>query len=145
MGIDRYITSLCARLPLPPFHASEVAEEVRGHLEDAARDLQMAGLTPGESEREAVRRFGAPEEVAGALVRAERARRGQRRARTRGLVAATLAAAALAALGGSAVASAYTPPASAGLHHTHTIVVRGHDALHTLHRPVAIRAIRGGQ
>ena len=39
---------------------------MRGHLEDAARDLQMAGLSPCESEREAVRRFGAPDEVAGA-------------------------------------------------------------------------------
>lgn len=137
--IDRYVTSLRARLPLPPLRAAEVAEEVRGHLEDAARDLQMRGLTPHESEREAVRRFGAPEEIAGVVARAERAQRGQRRARTRGLVTATLAAAVLAALGGSAVASAYTPPASAGLRGAHTTIVRSHSAAH------GPSVIRGGQ
>src|SRR5579875_3924109 len=105
MSIDRYVTSLRARLPIAPCQAAEVAEEVRGHLEDAARDLQMGGLAPGESEREAIRRFGPADEIASALVRVERARR-QRRASTRGLVAALLAAAALAALGGSAAASA---------------------------------------
>jgi anti-sigma factor RsiW len=131
MSIDRYVTGLRARLPITPSQAAEVAEEVQGHLEDAARDLQMGGLSPSESEHEAIRRFGPADEIADALVRAERARR-QRRASTRGLVAAMLAAAALAALGGSAAASAYTAPPSTHGHHTQTVIARGSNVAPTL-------------
>lgn len=131
MTIDHYVTSLRGRLPIAPSRVAEVAEEVRGHLEDAARDLQMGGLSPSESEREAVRRFGSADEIAGALARAERARRRQRWASTRGLVAVTLTAAALAALGGSAAASAYTTPPSAHGHRTQTVVARGYSVAPT--------------
>lgn len=137
MAIDHYVTALRTRLPFASCHAAEVTEEVQGHLEDAARDLQMAGLSPYESEREAIRRFGTPDEISGALIRAERAWR-QSRASARGLLAATLAAAALAALGAGAVAAAHTPSAPAGLHRSTTAVARGGAVAHTF------GPIRGG-
>jgi hypothetical protein len=133
MSIDRYVTMLRARLPLSPSRAAEVSEEVRGHLEDAARDLQMAGLAPDASEHEAIRRFGAAEEIAAAMARANR----RRRPATRGVLSALVVATALVALGGSAVSAAYTPPASSGS--PHTTRVGGHTAP----LPSAI-TIRGG-
>lgn len=131
MSIDRYVVTLRTRLILPRAQAAEFADEVRAHLEDAARDLQMSGLDPRESEREAVRRFGPPDEIAAAA----RTQHSQRRLlslsisttrstmHARPLVALMAAIIVLAALGGN-VASAYTSshkgprPAWSGAHGT---------------------------
>lgn len=122
MSIDRYVVALRAHLTASPARAAELSEEVRGHLEDAARDLQMAGLSPLESELEAVRRFGLPEEIAAALAPMRNAPRRPTR-----LTVTLLAAAALTiALGGSAVASAYVVPQHGGT--SSTIVVRMYHA-----------------
>ena len=110
MSIDRYVVALRAHLTVPPARVAELSEEVRAHLEDAARDLQMAGLSPRESEREAVRRFGLPEEIAAALAPVRSAPRRP----TRLTVTLFAAAAFTIALGGSAVASAYVAPQHGG-------------------------------
>jgi hypothetical protein len=102
MAIDRYIVELQARLGATDADASE---ELRAHLEDAAHDLERAGVAPDESEREAIRRLGSPEEVAVAFA----AERREYRRGSRPLIAALLAATTLAILGGSAVAAANTP------------------------------------
>ncbi len=121
MSIERYVATLRARLPLPPTQAQELADEVRAHLEDAARDLQMAGLTPQDSEREALRRCGPPEQIVATV--AQMRRWESRRATGPRLATALLVAAvALVALGGN-VASA------SGAHGgTRPTLVRAHVA-----------------
>lgn len=119
MSIDAYVTTLCARLTIPRTQAAELSDEVRGHLEDAARDLQMAGLGPRESELEAIRRFGPPDDIATAVLQTRRTERRQAARRGTRMAGAVLAAAiVLAALSGN-VASAYT----SGSHmQSHTVV-----------------------
>ena len=102
MSIDRYVSTLRARLG-GPIRVDETLEEVRGHLEDAAHELQMAGFSRADSEREAVRRFGEPDEIAAAMTHARK-----REARRDGRLAAVLVAATLLLLGGNAVAFANT-------------------------------------
>lgn len=119
MSIDRYIAALHARL------SSDEAEEVRGHLEDLAADLQRSGLDRAASESEAMRRFGDAGEVIAALAAEAMAARRQRRLRqARRSAAALLVAAALAVVGGNAVASAYT--VSGRGHHVAPIMQPGH-------------------
>jgi hypothetical protein len=128
VSIDRYVATLRARLPLPNCQAQELADEVRAHLEDAARDLQMAGLAPQESEREAVRRCGPPEQIVAALTQARRSERRRSSAAGPRLFAALLVAAVtLAALGGN-VASAYTSGAHSG---ARSAPIGAHRAPHT--------------
>lgn len=114
MSIDRYVSTFRVRLG-SPIRGDETVEEVRGHLEDAAHELQMAGFNRADSEREAVRRFGEPDEIAAAMTRARK-----REARRDARLAAVLVAATLLLLGGNAVAFANTHtshayrPATAG-------------------------------
>lgn len=111
MSIDRYVMTLRAQLSASPAGAAELVEEVRAHLEDAAHDLQMAGVALLESEREAVRRCGPPEEIA-------QAHRCERRRAGRPVVAMLVAMAVLiVAFGGSAAASAHPAPRSIVSHH----------------------------
>ncbi len=105
-AIDRYIAALRARAGMAL--DDDVAEELRGHLEDAANDLQMRGLDPAESAREAVRRFGPPDELGPVFARAHRTRRPLPHG-PRSLVAALVVASLLAVLGGSAGAAARAP------------------------------------
>ena len=119
MAIDQYMMSVRTRLSAISPETAETIEELRAHLEDTAGDLQLAGLAPGASEREAVRRCGAPDVVARAITDERKAggsawpRQGRR-----SLAAALVVAASLAAIGGSAVASAYTTPAHASIRHS---------------------------
>ena len=110
MAIDRYIMAARTRMDTlsDDAQADETAEELRAHLEDAARELQLRGVDPRESEREAVRRFGASDDVAMALVAAHRRRIPGRRA-----LSAALAVAAIAILGSGVVVSAHTPSPTA--------------------------------
>jgi hypothetical protein len=107
MNIDRYITSVRTRAGSAL--DDDAAEELRAHLEDAANDLQLRGLDPAASRDEALRRFGQPEDIGAAFVRARRVKRlgfyGPR-----SLVAALVVALSLAVLGGSAVAATHAPP-----------------------------------
>ncbi len=123
MSIDRYVISLHEHLTAAmgrggdpsarraaTRQADDLAEEVRSHLEEAARDLQLAGISPGESERRAVGRFGPPDEIATALARSCR----RERPRARPVAGLLVAAALMAVLGGSAVATAYAAPRHSG-------------------------------
>jgi len=104
MNIDRYLASVRAGAALD----DDAVEELRAHLEDAATDLQLRGLDPSASRREALRRFGQPEDIGAAFVRARRIKRlglyGPR-----SLLAALVVALSLAVLGGGAVAAARVP------------------------------------
>ncbi len=110
MAIDRYIMAARARMAAlsDDAQADETAEELRAHLEDAACELQLRGIDPCESEREAVRRFGASDDVAVALAAAHRRRVSGRRS-----LLAALVVAALTILGSGVVASAHTPSPTA--------------------------------
>lgn len=118
VALDHFVSAtstrlheLASRMPV-----DEAVEEMRAHLEDAMNDLQMRGLHPDQSMHEALRRFGPLEDVTRAFADLARERPGQRRIRgsKRHAVLATLAAAAtIAALGSSAVASAHTSPSTA--------------------------------
>jgi len=107
MNIDRYIASVRTRAGAAL--DDDAAEELRAHLEDAANDLQLRGLDPSVSRREALRRCGQPEDIGAAFVRARRVKRlglyGPR-----SLFAALVVALSLAVLGGSAVAATHAPP-----------------------------------
>lgn len=118
MAIDQYIMSVRARLSALSPQTDETIEELRAHLEDTAGGLQLAGLEPGASEREAVRRCGTPDAIAAAITQEPGAVRHARpRQSRRSLTAALVVAAALAAIGGSAVASAYATPVHASIQH----------------------------
>ena len=73
MNIDRYIASVRTRAGAAL--DDDAAEELCAHLEDAARDLQLRGLDPPASRYEALRRFGQPEDIGAAFVRARRVQR----------------------------------------------------------------------
>jgi hypothetical protein len=113
LSIDHYMVALRARAGAAL--DDDTAEEVRGHLEDAARESQLRGLESGESARAAVRRFGPPEEIGLAFERARRVRRPFLRG-PRPLLAALVVASSLAALGGGAVAAAHTPQQAPARH-----------------------------
>ena len=106
--------TLRACLPLPRAQARELADEVRAHLEDSARDLQMAGLAPLESEREAVRRCGPPDQIAVVVTQMRRAERRRALASGPRLCAAVLVATLTLAALGDTVASAHTSGAHSG-------------------------------
>ncbi len=110
MAIDRYVMAARTRMATlsTGADADETAEELRAHLEDAACELQLRGIEPRESEREAVRRFGASDDVAVALVAAHRRRVSGRRS-----LLAALVVAAITVLGSGVVASAHTPSPTA--------------------------------
>ncbi len=96
--IEAYLDRLLVELRSePPRHARQLLAETEAHLRDVARDALAAGMSPGEAEVEAVRRFGPAVDVA----LAER----QRRATPLGTVARQGLASAwfLGALGALAV------------------------------------------
>ncbi|MGH2347588.1 MAG: permease prefix domain 1-containing protein [Chloroflexota bacterium] len=110
MGFDQYLSRLGESLSFPHY-AEEISEELRGHLEDAAHDLQLAGMHREAGEREAIRRLGSPEVIAAAF-QSERHRTGRSLLhRPRLLLAGVAVTTAL--LGSVAVAGAHTqhPPA----------------------------------
>jgi hypothetical protein len=115
MDFVEYLAQIRSAADLPSTAECDLTEELRGHLEDAALDLQLAGMPRQDSEREAMRRLGSPDLIAAAF-RAER-RRPSRHPR------ALFAAAALAAslLGSVAVSAAHyqhspVPTAPAATH-----------------------------
>lgn len=142
MEIDEYIARVRAHLAAPSPDAAETIEELRAHLEDAMGDLQLSGLAPDASAREAVRRCGPPAEIARAMLRARGITPGRRpQPSTRSLAAALLVAIAVAAVGGSAVASASVSSGGAGRHAVplsspggaHVLVVPGHVSVALSH------------
>ncbi len=114
--LDRFIlaTSVClSGLSSSSLPVDEAVEEMRAHLEDSVHDLQMQGLNPDRSVREALHRFGPVEDVTRAFVDLARTRPGRRRTgggKRRAVLATLAVAATVAVLGGGAVASAHTSP-----------------------------------
>jgi hypothetical protein len=86
---DAYLDLVAARLRLPDDAATEVLEELRGHLAESAASLIDEGLTPDQSEREAIARLGSPGELADGLRVARQTRRRMLAAVGAGAIAAT--------------------------------------------------------
>jgi hypothetical protein len=63
---------------LPRRRRAAIARELRTHVEDAQRDLQLAGWHPDEAVREAEVRLGDPEEIATAFAQVYRPSRRTR-------------------------------------------------------------------
>jgi hypothetical protein len=111
MGYDDYLSALGQAIPLNQSASSEIAEELRGHLEDAAYDLQLTGMRREASEQEAMRRLGRPELIAEAFKNQPRRVPPALFRRPRLLLAVT--ALSLGLLGGAAVAAAHAEHAPA--------------------------------
>jgi hypothetical protein len=111
MGFDDYLSALGHSISLNRTASSEIAEELRGHLEDAIYDLQLTGMRRETSEQEAMRRLGRPELIAEAFKNQPRRVAPALFRRPRLLLAVT--ALSLGLLGGAAVAAAHAehPPA----------------------------------
>ncbi len=65
-SLNQYVFELQASLA--HLHAEtrqEIVREVRGHLEDKARCLQLRGLPKGDSMSKAIEQFGSAEEIDG--------------------------------------------------------------------------------
>ena len=106
MAFDQYLAEVRAATE-PALLSADMTEELRGHLEDAAYDLQLAGMRPEESEQEAIRRVGQVEVVARAFQREHRHSLSAALLRhPRSLLAA--AALATSLLGGAAAATAHS-------------------------------------
>jgi hypothetical protein len=105
MGFDDYLSSFRDSVPVERPVSPELAEELRGHLEDAAYDLQLAGMRREASEQEAMRRLGRPELIAAAFSRQPRRTPSSLLRRPRLLLA--VAALSVGLLGGAAVAAAH--------------------------------------
>ena len=85
---DAYLDRVAARLHLPEDHASEVIEELRGHLAESVAGLLDEGLTPDQAERESIARLGNPGELADGIRTARQTRRRLLAAAGSGAVAA---------------------------------------------------------
>lgn len=104
---DAYLERVSARLRLPEGDASDVIEELRGHLDESVTSLLDEGLTPDQAERESIARLGDPGELADGIRTARQTRRRLLAAAGSGAVAAVggvvwgyLFAAALATVAG---------------------------------------------
>src|SRR5437660_713849 len=62
--IDRRpFDEISGSIRLPRRHRAKIARELASHMEEARRDLQLAGWTPEEAARESVARLGDPKEI----------------------------------------------------------------------------------
>jgi len=122
MGFDEYLSSVAESISLPQFAAEEITEELRGHLEDATHDLQLAGMRREASEREAMRRLGPPELLTAAYQHEHRRARSAVFRRPRLWLASVAVMTAL--LGGVAVAGAHTQHSPAPLTSTSPVPPR---------------------
>jgi hypothetical protein len=82
--ITDYLIELLEELRLPPRRRRRILAEVEDHLTCTTAELHAAGLSTDEAEREAVRRFGTPAEIARSFVDLEAARTASRAARGSG-------------------------------------------------------------
>lgn len=57
------IDTLTRRLPVSRRRRDAISRELQSHLEDARRDLELAGWHPEDAHREVVARMGDPAEV----------------------------------------------------------------------------------
>ena len=85
---DAYLDQVAGRLRLPDDEASDVLEELRGHLAESATSLVGEGLTTDQAERESIARLGNPGELADGIRTARQSRRRLLAAAGSGAVAA---------------------------------------------------------
>jgi hypothetical protein len=85
---DAYLDQVAGRLRLPDDQASDVLEELRGHLSESAASLVGEGLTTDQAERESIARLGNPGELADGIRQARQSRRRLLAAAGSGAVAA---------------------------------------------------------
>lgn len=114
--MDDVIQTISASLHLSSGRRAAIARELTTHLEEAQRELELAGLATEEAAREASRRLGDPMEIADGFSRVHRAPR-----RTQLVLAFGLASAlGLGAFGvsGSLASSAHTAHAHAAPAHS---------------------------
>jgi len=79
--LDKLIARLTDRLEVDPELQMDVAQELRGHLEDSTAEFHKAGFTDDQAEAEAIKVLGDPDELSGQLWQANR-----NRLRIRGLL-----------------------------------------------------------
>lgn len=63
-NVNRYLNSLARRLHLDPNREREILEELQGHIEDKAAEMEAAGLDRETALARAVEEMGAPRTVA---------------------------------------------------------------------------------
>lgn len=66
------IDDVIRTLRVPPRRQAGIERELRAHLEDTQRDLQLAGWTPEAAKEESVARLGDPREIAAGFERVYR-------------------------------------------------------------------------
>jgi hypothetical protein len=72
---NAFLATVRSRLDLPDAIARGVLDELAGHLEDAAAELRVAGLSAEDAERRAIGRLGDARALGTELTRARRGRR----------------------------------------------------------------------
>ena len=63
-NVNRYLNSLARRLHLDPNREREILEELQGHIEDKAAEMEAAGLDRETALARAIEEMGAPRTVA---------------------------------------------------------------------------------
>ena len=63
---EEFIAAVCEKVHFKPAR-KQIADELRGHLEDRAEALMARGLTPRDAVAQAARSMGDPEEIGTAL------------------------------------------------------------------------------
>ena len=66
-NVNRYLNSLAHRLHLDPSREREILEELQGHIEDKAAEMEASGLDRETALARAVEEMGAPRAVANRL------------------------------------------------------------------------------
>ncbi len=79
--ITEYLVALLEGLPASPRNRRRIIAEAEDHLLCAAAELHAEGMPPEEAEREAVRRFGDPVQLARTFTEGQAAATGVRAAR----------------------------------------------------------------
>lgn len=70
--MDDIVQAVTSSLRLPSWRRAAIARELRTHLEDAQRDLELSGLRAEDAAREAQRQLGDPVEIADGFSRVHR-------------------------------------------------------------------------
>lgn len=64
---DSYLSNLARQLRVAPHAKNEILQEMEGHLEERAAEMETAGLSPQEARQRASRQMGHSDSVAGDL------------------------------------------------------------------------------
>lgn len=115
------IDELANSLPLQRSRRRAIARELRTHLEETRRELELSGWQPEEAARESLRRFGDPAQIVEEFSRMHQPRRRRQLGLALGLAGALL-------LG--AYSAGATLASSPARHHRAAVHVQPHRLLH---------------